>query len=261
MSRVSLLPKKNSPYSFIAALVLGATLTISASVWATTIGNDVDVSGALTTTGSLTSNGNSTLGNASGDTLTVNATSTFAAGVTINAGGLSVTAGGLTVANAATISGAFNVGGATTLDGNVTLGNAAADVTTFTSGDLRYSNAGTTTIPASSAVAWAYATSSSAGRAFVRFDTANTFVGIGTSTPAAALDVGGDGSLAVTSATGTATATITIKSRGTTRGGCIELESVDGVSVFRLYATATALAANSGGVEYAPAVFEIGRCR
>ncbi len=428
MSKVNLFPKKNSPYSFILALILGAFLAIGGSVLATSIGSNVDVSGTLTSSGAATLsstvtvsgagtfNGNVTLGDAATDTFTVTGnsitysnagtttipsasavawayatssasvpfvrynTSTFRIGIGtttpgatfavggagniyalggigiglatttagaiensgnvlfgdastdlamfnsasliynnqgtttipaanaaswayatssanipfvrydtsnyrigigtttpgatfavggagniyalggIGAGLATTTAGALETSGAGLIGGAFNVTGAAVLNGNVTLGDATADVVTFTSGDHRYSNAGTTTIPDSNANSWAYATSSSAGPAFVRLDTAAVFVGIATNTPSATLDIGGDGSLAVTAATGTATSSLRMQSRGTTRGACIELESADGTATFRLYATSTTNT-NQGGVGYAPAVFELGSCR
>lgn len=240
----------NNPFLLIFALVLGLMLAAGISVWATTIGNNVDV------TGTFTVNGNSTFGDTSSD---VNLfTGTLQASTTVLFTGAVTTYGNSTFGDASTDVNLFTgtlqasttalFTGAVTTYGNVTLGDAAGDTFTVTGNSITYSNAGTTSIP-SDANGWTYATSSSAFP-FVKFDTSNVFVGIATSAPAATLDIGGDGSVAITAATGTATSTLRLQSRGATRGGCIEFESPAGNAIFRLYATSAQLA-----------YFESGPCR
>ena len=286
----SLFPRKDGPGSFLLALILGVLLAVGGSVLATSIGTDISVSGALTV------NGGSTFGDASGDinkftgtlqastTALFTAASTFYGDVTLGDAATDInlftgtlqasttalfTTGittygsdtlGDAAADALTVNATTTVVNGATFQGDVLFGNASTDLVILNSAVMIRNNVGTTTIPNSSANSLAYATSSTAGPAFVKFDTSNVFVGIATNTPSATLDIGGDGSLAVTAATGTATSTIRLQSRGTTRGGCIEIESVDGASIFRLYATTT-VNTNQGGVAYADAVFELGSCR
>lgn len=59
--------RNNNSYLFIFALVLGASLAVGASVWATSIGTNVSVSGTLTSTGNVTFNGSNTFGDAAAD--------------------------------------------------------------------------------------------------------------------------------------------------------------------------------------------------
>jgi len=79
-------------YTFFKAglTVLLSVLVVSAVVYATTtvgdnvsVGGTLAVTGATTFTGAVTANGNVTLGNASGDTITVTGTPTFGADINI----------------------------------------------------------------------------------------------------------------------------------------------------------------------------------
>ena len=101
---------------------------------ATTLSSTLGVTGNTTLTGSLTANGNVTLGDASADTLTVNATSTFNAPVTL-ASSQNLTVGGdLTVTGNVTVNGTTTTVNSTTItvdDKNIELGSVASptDVT------------------------------------------------------------------------------------------------------------------------------------
>ena len=97
---------------------LGGTLSVS--------GNSV-LGGTLSVSSNFSVNGNTTLGNASSDTITLTGTvgaTTFNGDVTLSGTSTDLTVGG-----------AITVAGATTLNGNVTLGNAAAD-TILINGDI-----------------------------------------------------------------------------------------------------------------------------
>ena len=117
-----------------------ATLTVDAQT----------ASGNLTVASNLTVNGDTTLGNATGDTVNITGwvqsikvvgatTLGDATNDTVSIAGYVIVplnvqssanfAGGVT-SDLAVVSGTFNAGGATTLDGNVTLGNATTDVVT-----------------------------------------------------------------------------------------------------------------------------------
>ena len=95
--------RKNSPVLVIATLVLGAALAVGGSVWATSIGTNISV------TGTLTVDGNSTLGNASDDInlftgrLQASTTALFTSGFT--------TYGNWTVDQSATTTVTFNQAG------------------------------------------------------------------------------------------------------------------------------------------------------
>lgn len=95
--------RKDSPAFVIAVLVLGAALAVGGSVFATTIGTNVTVTGALTV------NGNSTLGDAAADvnlftgTLQASTTALFTSGFT--------TYGNWTVDQSATTTVTFNQAG------------------------------------------------------------------------------------------------------------------------------------------------------
>lgn len=244
---ISRMFRGKSPSRFILALVLGAMLAVGGSVWATSVGTNVSVTGTLTTTGATTLNGSSTFGDASGDvnlftgTLQASTTAlftgaaTFYGNVTLGdaaADSLTLNAATGTIASASATSWAiatssanipflrfdtsnyrigigttspgatFAVGGsgdiyalgALTIDGNTTLGNASADTLTVNAATVTYGNTGTSTIPASSAVSWAIATSS-ANIPFLRFDTSNTRIGISTTSPGATFSVGGAGNI------------------------------------------------------------------
>lgn len=301
--------RKNSPYSFVLALMLGVMLAVSVSVWATTVGNSVTVSGSLTVngnstfgdastdvnlftgtlqasttalfTGAITAYGNVTFGDASGDTFTVTGASitySNAGTTTIPSAsavawayatssadipllrldtsntriGISTTTPGATfaVGGAGNIYalGGLGVGLATTTagaienSGNALFGDASGDLVMFNAATRIYNNAGTTTIPSSNANSLAYATST-ANIPLLRFDTSNTRVGIGTTTPGATLAVGGDGTALIM---GGATSTLSIQSTANaaaSRGGCIEVESTAGDGTrFSLMATGAGIA-------------------
>ena len=277
---------------FLIALFLGVALAASVSVWATSIGTNISVDGTLTVTGASTHNGNTTLGDAAGDinlftgtlqasttalftgavttygnttigdtsadTLTVNATSTFATGVTVSAGGLSVTAGGLTIANDGTVSGGLGVGttatstaGAIQTSGPVQFGTdlSVTDDAVITGG-LGVGTTGTTTngsLQISGAVQ--LDTDLSVGD-----DTLVTGgLGVGTTgtTTNGSLEVSGASLFGgIVNSNQSGTSTVSVKSSTATRGGCIELEGANGASTFRLYATTSAVA-----------VFESGTCQ
>ena len=84
---------------------LSSTLGVTG---ATTLSSTLGVTGNTTLTGTLTANSNVTLGDASADTLTVNATSTFNSSVTLSGSNT------LTVGGNATIGGNLTVNGTTT---------------------------------------------------------------------------------------------------------------------------------------------------
>lgn len=295
--------RRNNPYLFFVALVLGVVMAVGGSVWATSVGTNVSVTGNLTVS-STSASSSVTYALGVGTSTPAKMFSVGGAGGTNTGhgyftGGLGVgnvsttTVGGIETSGAALLGGVLNVTGATTLNttavittslgiattspattlsivgstyttlglgagratttagaiensGNALFGDAAGDRVMFNAANLIHNNAGTTTLPAS-ATAWSYATSSAG--AFVRLDTTNTRVGIASSSPGAALAVAGDGTAIIMSGEGTST--ISVQSGGTTKGGCIELESAAGDgSVFRLYATTTGLV-----------VFESGSCR
>ncbi len=176
MRKVKKVTRRGNPYSFILALLLGMVLAVGGSVFATTVGNSVTVSG------SLTLNGNGTFGDASTD--------------------INLFTGTLQASTTALFTGAV------TTYGNVTLGDAAGDTFTVTGTSITYSTAGTTTIPSTSAVAWAYATSS-ADIPLLRLDTSNTRIGISTTTPGATLAIGGAGNIYALGGLGVGLATTT----------------------------------------------------
>jgi len=106
------------------------TLNIGGAATAVEIGA---ATGTTSVNNDLTVDGNTTLGNASADTVTVNGTTTFA--------GAAVTT---TLAGSGSIAGTLTVGGASTLNGNVTLGDAAADTVTV-NGTTTFAGSGVTT--------------------------------------------------------------------------------------------------------------------
>lgn len=93
-----------------------------------TDGSSQTKSGALTIQGTFSTEGNTAIGNASGDTLTVTATSTFVNDASFN--------GNVTLGNAGgdnlTVNASAGFAAAATFDSNVTLGNAAGDTITVT---------------------------------------------------------------------------------------------------------------------------------
>ncbi|MBI4134778.1 MAG: hypothetical protein HY471_01565 [Candidatus Sungbacteria bacterium] len=173
--------------------------------------------------GAITMNGNVTVGNAAADSFTLNAATT-----TITAGSLSAHAIATSSANipflrfdtstyrigigttspAVTFSvggaghgyllGGLGVGLATTTAGVITnsgdalFGDAAGDLVMFNAATLVHNNAGTTTIPSANLTAWNIATTT-ASIPFLRYDTSNYRIGIGTTSPAVTFSVGGGG--------------------------------------------------------------------
>lgn len=203
--------KGNSPFKFLFALIIGMVLAVGASVWATTIGTNVTVTGNLTTSGTTASSSVSyALGVATTTPTTalsiVGSTYTtlgLGAGIsTTTTGALEITgsayfAGDLSVADDATIASGLGVGIATSTTGNFEItgsalfGDAAGDLVMLNAANVIYNNAGTTTIPAANKNSWIIATSS-ANIPFVRYDTSNYRVGVGTSTPGATFSVAGN---------------------------------------------------------------------
>jgi len=100
----------------------GATtlLNMGATAGQTRISGSVSIPGTLNVTGSANFSGNTTFGDASGDTVTVNGTTTFVgAGITT------------TLQGSGSISGDLTVDGTTNLNGIVNLGNATGDDIVF----------------------------------------------------------------------------------------------------------------------------------
>ncbi|GEM_PF-3219831 len=227
--------KRNSPYRFFAAVLTGALLAASVSVFATTIGSDVSSTATVSVGTDLTVASGARVGTGSTpDHITALADGSFYAQGQSEQDGIAWYDASLRASSTLLVT------GNALFYGNLTFGDAAADTVTINASSITLGSVGSTTIPSSSAVSWAFATSS-ARTDMLHFDTANTFVGIGTSSPAAALDIGGDGSLAVTAATGTVTSTIRVTSRGTSRGGCIEVGLAGGGTGY-FYATTTGVA-------------------
>lgn len=273
-----------SEMQFVIALLLGVILAVGGTVFATSVGSNITVSGNL-------------------DVQSATATSTFAAGginygsgkfiiqqtsgsvgisSTTPAQALSVggsvfigastgggTAGGLGIGVATTTAGALE------LNGNVLFGGSASNLVNFNSANLNFNNIGTSTLPIN-ATAWGYATSTggaNTGGAFIRFDTTNTRVGISSSTPGSTFSVQGDiqatGGFGVGAATTTpgaveiasttsirgrlslggqtfGTTTLSIGSLGSTQGGCIEFKTPTG-GTLRLIATSSGIALFAAG--------------
>lgn len=261
-----------SRHLFLFALLLGVTSAIGISVLATTVGNNVSVSGTLsssgnaTFSGTVTVDGNSTFGNAGTDvnlftgTVQASTTALFTSGLTAYSD-VSILTGGL------------GVGIATTTDenldviGSVSLGNAVGDTVGIRAGGISMTNSGTTTIIAANTSAWSIATSTTAGQVpLVRYDTANTRIGIGTSTPARTLAIGGDsapGTVLLGATTG-ATSTLVIDGVGASRGSCINMRATNGTMI-RIYATTTPATSpnvnNGTGLSYQNLIVEVGACQ
>lgn len=131
--------QKNSAFVFIFALTLGLLLAAGLSVWATSIGNNVSVDGTLTVTGATTANGSVTLGDAAADTLTVNASSTFANNAGINGNFFigNAATDELTVTATTTVSNGLTVAGSSAFTGSAMLVSGTFDArgSTLTLGD------------------------------------------------------------------------------------------------------------------------------
>lgn len=273
-----------SQFSFILALALGVVLAVGGSVWATSVGTDVTVSGKIEVQSSAATSTFSTGGinvgsgqfivQASSGNVGISSTTPaqlFSVGGSafIGASSGGGTLGGFGIGKATTTAGAFeNIG-------PVLFGDVAADVVNFNAANLNFNNAGTSTIPIS-ATAWGIATSTGgagSGSAFVRFNTTNTRVGIATSTPGNTFSVTGDihasGGLGIGAGTTTpgsveisgrtiirnivsisrasASSTLRLETSGTNARACIEFKDENGT--FRLIATSAA-----------PALFQTGTC-
>lgn len=261
-----------NPFSFILALMLGAFLAVGLSVWATSVGNDIQVTGKLAVDSTSASStvtyalgvGTSTpsvifaVGGASGNTaghgyftggFGVGAITTASGRIVANADlGVATTtpAQELSVVGDAYFTLGLGVGAATTSTGtiehtgNVLHGDASTDLVMFNAATLIFNNQGTSTLPLSNADAWSFATST-ANIPLLKLNTSNTRVGISTTTPGATLAVGGDGTALVM---GNATSVLSVQSTsGGTRGGCIEVESTTGDGTrFSLMATGAGIA-------------------
>ena len=226
---------KNSPYKFILAVALGAILSVAASVWATSVGTNVSVTGKLSVDSSNASStvtyalgvGTSTpsvmfsVGGAGGNTAGHGYfTGGLGAGIaTTTAGALEITAsayfaGDLSVGDDTTFTGGVGVGIATSTNGvletagNVLFGDASTDLVMFNSASLIFNNAGTSTIPSANLNAWNIATST-AGVPFLKYNTSTYRIGIGTTSPSTTLSVGGDGHIYALGGLGVGVATTT----------------------------------------------------
>ncbi|MBI4128280.1 MAG: hypothetical protein HY459_04410, partial [Parcubacteria group bacterium] len=114
--------RTHNPYSFIAALLIGAMFAIGVSVWATSVGTNVSVTGTFDT------GGNTTLGDASSDTVTLTASTTASngAGFAGNTFIGDAATDNLTITSSSTIRNGFG------LFGHTFVGDAATDDLTVT---------------------------------------------------------------------------------------------------------------------------------
>lgn len=254
---------------FVLALVLGAMLAVGISVWATSVGTNVSVTGNLTVDSASASSsvtyalgvGTSTpavqlsvggaKGNATGHGyftggLGVGAISTTAGRIVANVslGVASTTpAQELSVVGNGYFTSGLGVGIATTTAGaiqnigNALFGDASTDFVMYNSALHVFNNAGTSTIPSANANAWNIATSS-ANIPFVKYDTSNYRIGISTTSPAVTLSVGGAGNIYALGGIGAGTATTTAGAFETTGAGLIGgAFNVGGASQFNGTAT------------------------
>lgn len=244
---------RESTYSFIFALFLGVALAVGASVWATSIGNDVTVTNALSVTGTsaltgaVTTTGAATVGTdltvTSGARVGTGSTGTHLTALaddTLFVEGQAEFDGIVWFDASLQASSTALITGAATFYGNVTVGDGTGDTLTITGTSITHSNAGTTTIPATDANSWSFATSS-ANIPMVKINTSTSRIGIGTTTPGASLAVGNEGTALVM---GSGTSTLSLQSTGgTNKGGCLEVEDTAGTgAVFSLMATGAGIA-------------------
>lgn len=231
---------KNSPYSFIIAMVVGVVLAVGGSVWATSVGTNVTVTGKLavdsasasstvtyafgvgTSTPSVIFSVGGAAGNATGHGyftggLGVGAISTTAGRILANVSlGVATTtpATELSIVGSTYTTLGLGVGVATSTagaienSGNVLFGDASGDLVMFNSASLIFNNAGTSTIPSANLNAWNIATST-AGVPFLKYNTSTYRIGIGTTSPATTLSVGGDGHIYALGGLGVGRATTT----------------------------------------------------
>lgn len=131
--------------SIVGATSVGTTLGVTGN---TTVGGtltsqglltanaDIDCNGLINVSGTLTVDGNSTLGDQTSDTTTISGSATVGNGLTVN-GAVTTLNQGLTVSGAAQFNNAFNMGDTLTVastftaNGNTTLGNASSDTISF----------------------------------------------------------------------------------------------------------------------------------
>jgi hypothetical protein len=124
----------------IGALVVSGGAGIASQLrvgGATTLGSTLYVSNAATLNNNLTVNGSSTLGDASADTLTVNATSTFNAPVTISGSNSLSVGGNITITGDLTVNGTTTTVNSVTMtidDKNIELGSVASPSNTSADG-------------------------------------------------------------------------------------------------------------------------------
>ena len=269
---------------FVFALTLGLFLAIGVSVWATSVGTNVSVSGTLTSTGNatlsgnLTVSGNSTLGDAGTDvnlftgTLQASTTALFTTGLT--------TYGNSTFGDAATDVNLFTgtLQASTTAlftTGFTTYGNWVIDNTTskatttvtFNQGGINFDSGTWVLDPDADRVG--VATTAPFGKFSVEnTGTENSLivndqaadaspfvvgpggnVGVATSTPGQELAVAGDGLFHAAAGT----TTLVLSSDVASTGGCIQLRGANG-TMFRIYAGATT-------TNYGFLVVEAGACQ
>ncbi|MBI2056554.1 MAG: hypothetical protein HYT37_04245 [Candidatus Sungbacteria bacterium] len=188
---------------FVAALMMGAVLGFGASVWATSLGTDLTVSGTATVTGNTTLSGTATIAGG----LTVSTTGTVS---TFSTGGLNVGSGQFVIVQT---TGLVGVGTSTpaqllSVGGSLFVGASASG---GTSGGLGVGQATTT--------AGVIQTASTTNVTLFQSDVSITSAG---------------------------TSTLRIAPSGKNRRGCIELTGEDGT--FALYATTTGPAILNSGV-------------
>ena len=192
---------KRSIFSSFVSIVLSVAFVASVAFAASTISTNIQTDGTLAVTGASTFTG---VGTFNGQ-LQASSTALFGGNVTVyNAtvglGHATTTALGNFTADGIIIdngqlqaSSTALFGGAVTTYGSDTLGAAAGTGTlTINDGTIAYGNVATSTIVAANLNAWTIATSS-AVIPFLKFNTSNYRIGIGTSTPGATFSVAGDG--------------------------------------------------------------------
>jgi len=214
--------------------VLVTVFAVAVFTYATTIGSDVSVTGALTVTGATTLNGKATLGNAVGDVITatgyftqmrIGTDSTFDDIGTVGADELGV-------------EGAMEVDGISYLDGGaITAASSTHSTGVFNVGSGSLGVASSTPQQELGVVGDAYISAT---------------LGVATSTAAQELAVTGD-----VFQSSSATTTHFLSSSGTNVGGCIEMLRSNGTKV-RIYigASTTAQATDTNFL-----VVEAGTCQ
>lgn len=197
----------------VSLSVISSVGLVTMLAYATSIGSDVSVTGALTTTGAATFNGAMTLGDAVGDTLTVNGR--FAGFVSTAS---STIDGAFTATGATALTSTLTVTGATVLNGAVTLGDAVGDTVTVNGVIAGFVSNASSTI--STGV----------------FNVGSASFGVATSTPAQEIGLTGD-----VFQVSAATTTHFLSSTNSNAGGCIEMLRSNGTKV-RIYIGASTTA-------------------